>query len=209
MKKLIASLLSVVGLFACLGVASAQTYIIPLKETSVGGNPVNGPVAFDVTLVQTGNQFVITSITGNGAGADNVSQVSMSFWSGPSGSGSLVPGIFLGPGGPGTGTSGVVGTPTGLWSSETGPATSLNFNTLLVPGLSLMTNGTNSFTFGPGSYVVVNGERSISFVAQDGASYTGNVNLTPEASSLLLLLAALAPLGLLAWRRRAAFSRMA
>jgi hypothetical protein len=55
-------------------------------------------------------------------------------------------------------------------------------------------------SLGVGSQIQVN--------LYDNGVGTGTISLTPESSAWLLLLAAIAPLGLLAWRRRSAFSRM-
>jgi len=210
MRKILQGILVVAGVFMCMGMASAQTTVYNFFLSDQ--NNLSNPGGYNVQVTQTGDMFVVNSITGTANNTDTAqaTELTMTFYSTYGGN---IPGKI-----PETGTTDTVGLGTGAgvfvgalqtenWTFSAG-VSKLISNGDTVNDIGLDPNGANTYEFTTGSYItVLPSARSFNMNLQDGDQFAANIDLTPEASSWMLLLAAIAPFGLLAWRRRAVPAR--
>lgn len=204
MKKLLQSLFVVAGLVLAVGVANAQTGSVVVDQ-------YNGPTlegTYQVTVTETAplsNVFDVnvTELTSNpslptppGAYLD---EITLKFFSGTSYTSTQL-NVASGSGGTAGGTWGFTdnGGTTAEWNS---PGAGANVNALQDFNGVVTLSGPPVITDSSSSQIVVD--------LQNTGTGNGTITLTPESSAWLLLLAAVAPLGLLAWRKRSAFSRVA
>jgi len=202
MKKMLMGLLASVGLFACMGIASAQTVTYNLVATPENAGAMGG---WDVTVVQVGSTFDITNIVAEGT--PNVPNsgatiVTLQFYSD---TGGLVDSTDT-LGATGDGLGGTNAPADNNWNSGSDGPNGFGGYSWVSPltANNLLPNGSNAFALDSSTVVTgVDTSKSFAVEIQDGHQWSTLVTLiTPEASSWLLLLAAIAPFGLLAMRRR-------
>lgn len=203
MKRILQSLFVIAGLVMAVGVANAQTGSTVVDQYI--GSTLEG--TFQVNVTETAplsNVFdvSVTELTSNptlptppGAYLD---QITFKFFTGAVNS---TPAVGV--------TSGSGGTSLPWTASTLGlGGTTEEFQTTLPAAIVTMGNPFTGVITLNSSPSIVSGAQ-VQVDLQNTGTGNGVITLTPESSAWLLLLAAIAPLGLLAWRKRSAYSRTA
>jgi len=199
MRNIFAGLLAAAGVVMFAGAVSAQTYsgiATAANNKAIGGS-------FNVTLQEiSSTQWAVTNVQGLGGnststGADHVT---FTFYQGANFTDPISTVTF----------SGTSGTNAGLYTNWGAGGNGADGNyewEFGGPGAnSIKVNGSNIFETSGGYLTTSDPVRSVTVAVQDGGQWDANI-ITPEVSTLWLLIAAIVPLGLIA-RRRSSASRI-
>lgn len=195
MRIFLAALVAVGGLLVTAMPAHAQTF-------NITATPLTGGVTgdWDITLTNTGgNVYSVTAIAGSPLPDPNAYELSLDFFDSTTES----PANIIDVAG---GTGATVGTEgTGTWTPLSS-GSSADFKETDLGPIYIAADGDNKFV---GTVTLASGTpvQLVEADVHDGGVWSGTAAV-PETASVLLLLAAIAPLGLMAWRRRSAPSRM-